>query len=254
MGCVRVGHEGTRSVACCHTADLFDYMTHQCGNKFMAEAVSVQTGFDFMKSMVHSDFEKFFNNGKTMWRATVGPHDALILPCGMFTVDATFGADVFGHKVSVALKTKLSAADLLALVDEATRRGAARDAEHMLLTIRYCGLEHEIEELRKATTEAAARKRSKRSGAEAQDDAAGAHARQPDAAAVPGTTTADGGGAGEGGGVGNGGDGGNGTGDAGNVADGHIADVHAGIADGNVANGAAVVAANGGVGDAATEG
>lgn len=143
MGCVRIAHEGSRSFACCHASHLFDFMT-QGGNTFLPEAVTVQSSYDFVRSMVAEDFKRMFNNGKTLWRATVGPHDALIVPCGMFAFDSVFGAEVLGRKISIALRTKTTAADLHALLTVAQRREATKEIADIRNVVQYCGLEEEV--------------------------------------------------------------------------------------------------------------
>ena len=139
MGCVRVAQEGTRNFACCAVSHIFEYMVGHKG--FAIEAVTIASAYDALKKMVAADFQKMSELGFSMWRATVGPHEVLIIPSGMFSVDGVLNADIFGHKMSVALLTTTTPADLRALHLEATRRSNAKDAKDVTTTAKYCNVD-----------------------------------------------------------------------------------------------------------------
>eukprot|EP00971_Amphidinium_carterae_P171279 3395031-Amphidinium_carterae.1 len=55
-----------------------------------------------------------------LYKATVLPHEVMVTPCGMVTIEFSGNSDVFGHKVGCFYKGKHSVQDVQALLKEGT--------------------------------------------------------------------------------------------------------------------------------------
>ena len=171
LGCIRVQHEGTKHFACCHVSDWFAFL---CQNGMAADKLTCQAAYDYMKSSMSETIYKFCNSGAPLWRVTQGPHEALVIPSGMFSFDETLGADVFGHKIGILCPTAKTAADLLQLRRDATRRSMTKEAEDVSKTIAYLKLEACVEALNSDGAPAAAEAKSPAKSAKVDKAAAAA--------------------------------------------------------------------------------
>ncbi len=101
-------------------SDVCDFMSGPM-NKIDINTISLQSVYEFVQAFTSENFASFFSQGRSLWYATVGPHDALIVPCGFITIDSVQGADVFGHKLNILLGTSKVDADFKALLAESVR-------------------------------------------------------------------------------------------------------------------------------------
>ena len=140
LGCIRTTQEGSRNFACCHTSDLFEFLAQ---NGYAEGAITCQASYDYLKNSVAKQIEKFCSSGRKLWRCTVGAHETIFTPVGMFTMDEVAASDAYGHKMCVLAPTSKSVADLVHLRAEATRRKAHKEVEDINKVIAYLDLDEQ---------------------------------------------------------------------------------------------------------------
>ena len=73
-------------MVCCPCNDIFDFMKSY--GKVAPEAITVQSAYEYIRAMTSVEIASFVNTGKTLFRAVLAPHEALIMPAGYFTIDS----------------------------------------------------------------------------------------------------------------------------------------------------------------------
>ena len=102
MGSVRVAREGTRFVVLCSVSSICAFMAGPV-NRIDEGTLTMDSVQKFITCVTSHSVEAFTNVGFTLWSATLGPHEALIVPVGFMIMETVHNMEVFGHKLNLVL-------------------------------------------------------------------------------------------------------------------------------------------------------